>query len=665
MCVVLSAVAVALLLLAPPQRARADTVRRSDPTIGSIQLLSQSYWISPAGVFDAHVKVATNAPLDSMYLEAMIFPHLYSRSALGLSFQNIEPSPPALYTQVPISPSGQASLSVQVSGSTTPQYLKNDTRHLVTLNCLTSCEGVYPVQFSLVAKETGAVVAQLTTQMLVVNRATFPLRFSWVLPLQASVTVTAQGVARLPQDELNKLAQLIGAIAAMPQSARPELAIDPATLAALDSSGPDGSRIISTLADWAETTKRVVVQPFAELDPLSLERAGLLPVWNTAVSLGEHLDAELLHVGSPTVWVAEGAIDAKGLADLPASVRYLVIPPADLVPVPSTLTPDHTFDVIVEHRHFQAMAGDPILESLLNQEGLTSDLAVHWLLAELCQTYLESPNSPTTRGIVLLIPPGSRFTTSFLQQFGTGLAASPVIKTVSLVHFFAQTVSSGSRAIESSQAEKIPRLYLPMLSKVARSVFSLAQAIPPNEGHILEEMLAISLSPPEYNSTRLHVLRLLRKQISAQLHDVVLGTDHTIALTSTTANVPLTIASNAKWPIRALLQLSSDKLVFPRGASRLITIQPGKTNQYSFFVRVRTSGDLPLKIKLTSPDGQLVFFDDKLTIRSTAVSSVALALTAGAIAYLLVWWLRSARRSRRPGRAPLKNDRRPQTHEIA
>jgi hypothetical protein len=70
----------------------------------------------------------------------------------------------------------------------------------------------------------------------------------------------------------------------------------------------------------------------------------------------------------------------------------------------------------------------------------------------------------------------------------------------------------------------------------------------------------------------------------------------------------------------------------------------------SFIVRVhtRTSGDSSLQLQVLSPAGRVQLARAELTIRSTAISGVAIALTAGAAAFLLFWWFRSiSRRHRR------------------
>jgi hypothetical protein len=64
-------------------------------------------------------------------------------------------------------------------------------------------------------------------------------------------------------------------------------------------------------------------------------------------------------------------------------------------------------------------------------------------------------------------------------------------------------------------------------------------------------------------------------------------------------------------------------------------------------VGTRTSGDSTLQLQLVSPGGLLQLANAEFTIRSTAISGVAIVLTAGAGAFLLFWWFRSASRRRR------------------
>ena len=64
--------------------------------------------------------------------------------------------------------------------------------------------------------------------------------------------------------------------------------------------------------------------------------------------------------------------------------------------------------------------------------------------------------------------------------------------------------------------------------------------------------------------------------------------------------------------------------------------------------QARSSGDrLPIDVTLRTANGQLVIGRTVLTVHSTAISFVGVALTVLAGAVLLVWWARTWRRSRR------------------
>ena len=72
------------------------------------------------------------------------------------------------------------------------------------------------------------------------------------------------------------------------------------------------------------------------------------------------------------------------------------------------------------------------------------------------------------------------------------------------------------------------------------------------------------------------------------------------------------------------------------------------TTSVRITAQARTSGDrLPIDVTLHTPDGQLLIAHTVLTVHSTAISFVGVALTVLAGAVLLVWWARTWRRSRR------------------
>ena len=105
-----------------------------------------------------------------------------------------------------------------------------------------------------------------------------------------------------------------------------------------------------------------------------------------------------------------------------------------------------------------------------------------------------------------------------------------------------------------------------------------------------------------------------------------------------------------------MVSLDSDKFTFPDGNTRtLILDRP--TTPVRIQARSRTSGDrLPVGVTLTTPDGQLVIARAALTVHSTSISLVGVALTCLAALVLLVWWVRTWRRVAGGARGPPDGD---------
>jgi hypothetical protein len=96
-----------------------------------------------------------------------------------------------------------------------------------------------------------------------------------------------------------------------------------------------------------------------------------------------------------------------------------------------------------------------------------------------------------------------------------------------------------------------------------------------------------------------------------------------------------------------VVTLTSDKFTFPDGNSRKLVLNR-PTTSVRVTAQARTSGDrLPIEVTLQTPNGQLTLAHTVLTVHSTAISFVGVALSVLAGAVLVVWWLRTWRRSRR------------------
>ena len=186
----------------------------------------------------------------------------------------------------------------------------------------------------------------------------------------------------------------------------------------------------------------------------------------------------------------------------------------------------------------------------------------------------------------------------------------------------------------------------PSTASSCRSFSSAVGGHPPNLTALGDSLLtteARGLSAPARSSA----LSAYAKSFADTTGQVTLGTERTVTFTSQRAAIPVTVLSSAPYPVTVVVTLSSDKFTFPDGnTQRLTLVHP--TTSVRVTAQARTSGDrLPIEVTLHTPDGQVLIAHTVLTVHSTEISFVGVALTVLAGAVLLVWWVRTWRRSRR------------------
>ena len=137
------------------------------------------------------------------------------------------------------------------------------------------------------------------------------------------------------------------------------------------------------------------------------------------------------------------------------------------------------------------------------------------------------------------------------------------------------------------------------------------------------------------------------RAFAGQTGTITLATERTVTFTAQRAAIPVTVLSGSPYPVTVIVTLTSDKFTFPDGNSRQLVLDR-PTTSVRVTAQARTSGDrLPIDVTLHTPDGQLVLAHAVLTVQSTAISFVGVALTVLAGAVLLAWWVRTWLRARR------------------
>jgi hypothetical protein len=425
------------------------------------------------------------------------------------------------------------------------------------------------------------------------------------------------------------------------------------------------SNLVNTLASRDPDT--LVDGPFSAVDPTQLIRAGLENDLASQLKLGNEVFTDALHVrGSPRLYVATTPVGTHGLSALAADgVTQIVVPQDNLesltsdgpaaVQWPYTLSaPFHIAGSTV--KGLQADAG---LAAHLSGSA-SSALRAQQLLADLAELYFDSPEYPQLRGVALVASESWAPAPGFLNATLRGLQSSPIVATVPIGQLFQTvprgtcqeppSVASGCSAAVRSIVSPPPSAGGPITSAQVQAariqVAELSSIIPNdntmtnnlNDAILLAETAGLDPGTRQaYLSASLATMRKLDSKLS-------LPAGRTVTVTSSPARFPIAIASGSRTPLHAILVISGANLTSSINAQ--VVLKRGTT---SFIVRLRTrtSGDSRLLLQLLSPTGRLELARAELTIRSTAISGVAIALTVGAAAFLLFWWFRSASRRRR------------------
>ena len=140
------------------------------------------------------------------------------------------------------------------------------------------------------------------------------------------------------------------------------------------------------------------------------------------------------------------------------------------------------------------------------------------------------------------------------------------------------------------------------------------------------------------------------EEAERELGKITVGGSNEIALTSRSAQVPVVVFNDASYEVSVSVHISSTDLgldeTFP------ITVQANGLRQLSVDVQAQSSGIFPLFVTVETPDGTDIHPPKEIQIRSTEFNEIALGLTFGALAFLVLFYITRAIRGRRTKAEP-------------
>jgi len=531
------------------------------------------------------------------------------------------------------------------------------------------CAGVYPLQVSLTNLDEGITLDTFTTYLVLAppseTSGTSRLRFAWVMPLGSQPAVTARGTGAPSATELSEVSQLAsvfgpGSIVPINLELVPQF-VEGLTLARR--TGADALALSSLQNLVSSSTVETIPGTFSAVNVAALTDSGLSGDVATQLAQGRRVLTSELHVaGRVAEFAANAPMGDRTLALLAAEgINAVVLPPEAV----TAATPDEQVyaalsPFLVSHSGVEAVASDAGLEADLT--GLTgpggSVLRANQLLANLAELYFQVPNA--RKGVVLLPPTTWRPTLSFLQTVAGGLAFNPLVQASTLSSLFASVPPGASspdpgvlrtRALAPGQvpaAGLLPggqiRQAEQRLSAVSSSMPSATAVLQRLTDSVL--MAETARLPQDSRNAYLGAVSRVLRRIGGLIS---LPFGHTITLTSLNAKVPISILSRASVPVMVELAVTSPDLGFGRQRIWHVRLLP-RTNIVTLDLSARTSGDFPLDLDVLSADGAYVLTSGRMTIRSTAISGVAVGISVGALAFLVLWWSRSILKRRRQRR---------------
>lgn len=615
---------------------------------GSIQLLSQTAWVNPGSDFVLRLGVDTPMTAD-LELSVSVYQAVQNRTQFQSTVAGRVSGSPIQATSAPL-----ADLERDAGGAVRVVLPVQSPAEAAERSRLRlRSPGVFPVRVELRQLGGGRVLDRLTTHLVYVPPAIEGPRLgvSLVVPLHAAPSRTPAGRVAVNRATATALGT-VGRVIAETGGADITLLPTPETMEAIVAEAGDPS-VVERLRE-AATGRSVIGGPYVPVDPAELTG----PLAAEAVAQ-QNLGNETLRRALGTepasrIAVFDGRVNDQAIAGLrDVQVDQVVVPENALTSIPLVVTLAQPFQLRGRQgRLVPAAAADAGLAAHA-ASGSRAVLGAHHLLADLAVIYFDSPGR--VRGVVAALPRTWRPDARFAEALLSGVNSSPVLQPMNLDRLFTSVPPLTGRrreplvrdvaATTAAAAGDLPAGRI----RDARARLAAFASIPQPGAPILEELerrLLVAQARDLGAKERQAHLDGLDRRIDTQLASIHIPRSRSVTLTAREGEIPVTVRNDLGHPARVVLDLSSDQLEFPNG-DRIELDLDRRNTTLRVRVRARTSGSFPLLVNVTSPEGDLAVAESRFTVRSTAASGVGVVLSAGAIIFLLAWWLRHLVQARR------------------
>ena len=516
-------------------------------------------------------------------------------------------------------------------------------------------DGVYPLTIRIVDSETGDVVTSVLTFL---NRRDTKIEipavpFSTVVSLTSPPLSTADGITVITDTARDSVTRLINFLTTF--RSQVTISIQPEIIAAFaNSSQPVDAELFIKLRELLRD-RTIVNTTFAPSNPSLFAAMGLRSEFVAQLKFGENTLNRLL----PGVtiqrhtWIAADNVDAPGMSVLKSAGITSVI----LLPTAQTLvTSERALSLLGR----ATRTGSEMISVISPLSGVAqikqvqptgSERLAYKIAAELLverDDLLIQENAPTEIKMGVVAPfsdaseSGAVVTaTRVLSQsggfsmndFGGTFVVNPITPAVAFVKNDTLFDTSRTSSIRATRRELDATLSMLGPEDVRREAWPSLLSLGTS---------TITASPGTYITS-------LRSMMRTTRNAVTVTTPKSVTLSSRTGAIRIQVRNDSDQDLTVRVRLTSAKLTLS-DPNRIVVLTKGGTTELNVSATTRASGEIPISIWVSSPDGSQSVVDPiTISAKVNAIAGFGQLISIVLLLVLFAWWWsnrRSARRER-------------------
>ncbi len=629
---------------------------------GSLELVTQVVSIRPGRPFSLSV-LMQGGSRDHL-VSATVHSRVGSRSQFQLQLNGLAEFSAPIYS---FAPTPVKTIRTGKTELITLEFTTTDDPAEQADILLTAEGGVFPVLVRL-ADANGNQQDELLTYLVVTPKPVDefePLRVNVTLPVQAPPALQPDQSSSIDPASLSKIEAILEVVAGRP-SMNITLAVVPETLVALKRDVD--TRLLVEQLEIAVARRELLRLPYVNVSESAWNKTSQIEGYERLLEAGDRVlkgEVDARSIGTaafldidatPTI---VGMLGDLGYEQIIVADRQLKVLPGDLFPFTVTQ------QFIVRDQRGQRHPAAVIDTALGAHFGANENpiLDAHNFIADLAILWFDQPT--VARGVIVRPSAGWDADPQVLRIALSGITSMRVLRAVDLNTFFGEVATlnaSGqvSPTGESRRAIMVRNLNPPgPTEQIAAFATQLGQAESllssyeeilggqTRDTAPLSELLLVSGARGIEQNRRLEYLDSIDEAVTMAIRSIEGPEPQVVSITAREASIPIFIENGLSTPAAVVLRFSSDKLEFPEGQRLRVTLEPG-SNEFSFPIKSRSSGDAKLRVTVLSPD-EAIQLDgpDQIIVRSTVFSGLGLLILVGALVILALWWLRQILEKRR------------------